>query len=71
MGERQDPLDQELEARREIDAALQTAGFVDRGSGQGGAIVSIDPGTGATTDVNDGDVRWYGAGVTTDAPVVE
>jgi len=46
-------------------------GFVDVGSGQGGAIVSFDSNTGAATPVNDGDIRWYGAGVTTDAPVID
>jgi hypothetical protein len=46
-------------------------GFVDLGDGEGGAIVSFDPYTGAATPVNTGAVRWYGAGVTTDAPVVD
>jgi hypothetical protein len=46
-------------------------GFVDLGDGEGGAIVSFDPYTGAATPVNTGDIRWYGAGVTTDAPVVD
>jgi hypothetical protein len=46
-------------------------GFVDLGDGLGGRIVELDPTTGASTSVNSSDIRWYGAGVTTDAPVVE
>ena len=45
-------------------------GFVDRQT-QGGAIVEIDQNTGAATIVNMGAVRWYGAGVTTDAPTID
>jgi hypothetical protein len=44
-------------------------GFVDTGSS--GALVGLDPNTGAATPIATGNVRWYGAGVTTDAPVVE
>ena len=44
-------------------------GFVDTGSG--GQFVELDPNTGAATPISTGSVRWYGAGVTTDAPVVE
>lgn len=44
-------------------------GFVDR-QASGGAIVEIDQNTGAATMVNTGSVRWYGAGVTTDAPII-
>jgi len=45
-------------------------GFVDMGSGAG-KIIEIDPNTGAGKEVNTGGVRWYGAGVSTDAPVLE
>jgi hypothetical protein len=47
-------------------------GFVDRGSGGsgGGAIVTLDPNTGASTLVDEGTIRWFGAGVTTDAPII-
>jgi hypothetical protein len=44
-------------------------GFVDTGSG--GQFVELDPNTGAATPISTGTVRWYGAGVTTDAPIVE
>jgi hypothetical protein len=44
-------------------------GFVDRNA-NGGAIVEINPSTGAATMINAGAVRWYGAGVTTDAPII-
>lgn len=46
-------------------------GFVDLGAGEGGAIVALDPNTGAATLVNESDLRWFGAGVATDAPVVD
>lgn len=45
-------------------------GFVDLNA-QGGAIIELDRNTGAATPVNSGTVRWYGAGVTTDAPVID
>ena len=45
-------------------------GLVDLGAGAGGAIVELDADTGAATLMDQGDVRWYGAGVTTDAPVI-
>jgi hypothetical protein len=44
-------------------------GFVDTGAG--GQFVELDPNTGAATPISSGTVRWYGAGVTTDAPIVE
>jgi hypothetical protein len=44
-------------------------GFVDLGANSG-AIVAIDPTTGATTPVDNGTIEWYGAGVTTDAPII-
>lgn len=46
-------------------------GFVDDGFTAGtGAIVDIDPQTGAATLVRAGDIRWFGAGVTTEAPLI-
>jgi len=44
-------------------------GFVDTGTNMG-AIIEIAPNTGVATPVNTGTVQWYGAGVTTDAPVI-
>jgi hypothetical protein len=43
-------------------------GFVD--DGIGGVFLSIDPNTGASSPIAGGSVRWYGAGVATDAPIV-
>ncbi len=43
-------------------------GFVDTISG--GAIIELNPNTGAATPVNTGAIRWFGAGVTTDAPII-
>lgn len=45
-------------------------GFVDGGSGAG-KIIAIDQNTGAGTQVGTGTIRWYGAGVTTNAPIIE
>ena len=45
-------------------------GFVDV-PGTGGAFVSLDPNTGESDLIEAGSIRWYGAGVTTDAPVIE
>ncbi|HEY4242809.1 MAG TPA: hypothetical protein VGM88_23500 [Kofleriaceae bacterium] len=42
-------------------------GFVDDGNG---TIISIDPNTGAGTDVAHGTQGWFGAGVTTSAPII-
>jgi hypothetical protein len=44
-------------------------GFIDTGTG--GTIIEINPNTGAVVGApNDGAIRWYGAGVTTDAPII-
>jgi len=45
-------------------------GFIDAGTGAG-KMVTIDQNTGAGTLINSGAQRWYGAGVTTDAPIIE
>jgi hypothetical protein len=45
-------------------------GFVDAGAGAG-KIILIDANTGAATEIAAGAERWYGAGVSTDAPVVD
>jgi hypothetical protein len=45
-------------------------GFVDT-STTTGAFISLDPNTGASTLLEAGAIRWYGAGVTTDAPIIE
>ncbi len=45
-------------------------GFVDGGVDTG-AFITIDTTTGVGTLVEAGQVRWYGAGVTTDAPIVD
>jgi hypothetical protein len=45
-------------------------GFVSMGSGAG-KVITIDPATGAGTEVNSGSIRWYGAGVATDAPILQ
>lgn len=46
-------------------------GFVDDGSAAGtGQMVTIDPTTGVATPATSAAFRWYGAGVTTDAPIV-
>ena len=45
-------------------------GFSDGGAGAG-KIVVIDQNTGAGTQVGTGTVEWYGAGVTTDAPILQ
>ncbi len=44
-------------------------GFVSMGA-TAGKIITIDPGTGAGTEVTSGAIRWYGAGVATDAPII-
>lgn len=47
-------------------------GFVDDGSTAGtGTLVTIDPTTGTSNHVDTRLFRWYGAGVTTDAPIVD
>lgn len=45
-------------------------GFIDAGAGAG-KMVTIDQNTGAATLINAGAQRWYGAGVTTDAPILQ
>jgi hypothetical protein len=45
-------------------------GFVSGGSGSG-KIITIDPATGAGTEVQSGAVRWFGAGVATNAPILQ
>jgi len=45
-------------------------GFIDAGAGAG-KMVTIDQNTGAGTLINAGVQRWYGAGVTTDAPILQ
>lgn len=45
-------------------------GFVDAGSGMGGKIIDIDPQTGKGLLISSADVRWFGAGVATDAPIL-
>ena len=44
-------------------------GFVDGGSS--GKIISIDQNTGAGTVIGSGTQAWFGAGVTTDAPILQ
>ena len=43
-------------------------GFVDAGTG-GGKVIKIDSASGAGTLIDANDVRWFGAGVATDAPI--
>jgi hypothetical protein len=45
-------------------------GFVSMGTGAG-KIITIDPNTGVGTEVDAGAERWYGAGVATDAPILQ
>ncbi len=45
-------------------------GFVSMGT-TAGKIITIDPTTGVGTEVQSGSVRWYGAGVATDAPILQ
>lgn len=45
-------------------------GFVDEGSGVGGKVIQIDPDTGAAVELAHGDIRWFGAAVTTAAPIL-
>ena len=47
-------------------------GFVDKGFDAGmGTMIQIDPNTGASTDLSSGGIRWFGAGVATDAPIIQ
>ncbi len=46
-------------------------GFVDNGfEAGGGKMIQIDPNTGAGTLLSSANVRWFGAGVATDAPLL-
>jgi hypothetical protein len=45
-------------------------GFVDAGVGAG-KVILIDADTGVGTEVASGSQRWYGAGVTTNAPIIQ
>lgn len=36
-----------------------------------GQMITIDPGTGAATEVQSGSVSWFGAGVATNAPILQ
>lgn len=44
-------------------------GFVDLGANSG-QIIEIDPTTAAVSPVTSGTIEWFGAGVTTDAPII-
>lgn len=44
-------------------------GFVDLGA-NAGSIIAIDPSTATVTPTASGSIEWFGAGVTTDAPIV-
>lgn len=50
-------------------------GFADNGvdasnNSLGGRMIQIDPTTGAAIELSSADIRWYGAGVTTSAPLL-
>ncbi|MEO8550630.1 MAG: hypothetical protein ABI678_11675 [Kofleriaceae bacterium] len=45
-------------------------GFVDNGTGMG-KMITIDQNTGAGSLITAGPQQWYGAGVTTDAPILQ
>ena len=46
-------------------------GFVDNGFMPGGGkMIQIDPNTGAAILLSSADIRWFGAGVATDAPIL-
>jgi hypothetical protein len=46
-------------------------GFVDDKMSHTGKIIKIDPTTGVGTEILSSAIEWYGAGVTTDAPIIE
>ena len=46
-------------------------GFVDDKTTHTGKIIKIDPTTGVGTEILSSAIEWYGAGVTTDAPIIE
>ncbi|MBK9035295.1 MAG: hypothetical protein IPL61_29255 [Myxococcales bacterium] len=45
-------------------------GFVDNGFGLGGSFIRIDRQTGVGTLIEASTIRWFGAGVTTEAPII-
>ncbi|MEO8700601.1 MAG: hypothetical protein ABI867_11185 [Kofleriaceae bacterium] len=45
-------------------------GFVDMGASAGGKMIEININTGAATELSSSSVRWFGAGVATDAPIL-
>lgn len=45
-------------------------GFVDGGTGNGGSFIRLDRTTGAGTLLRADTIRWFGAGVTTEAPII-
>lgn len=45
-------------------------GFVASGT-SAGKMITIDPTSGAATEVQSGSVRWFGAGVATNAPILQ
>ena len=45
-------------------------GFVSSSTSTG-SMITIDPNTGAGAEVNAGAIRWFGAGVATDAPILQ
>lgn len=45
-------------------------GFVDLGTGNGGKMIQIDINTGDAIELSSSGVRWFGAGVATDAPLL-
>lgn len=45
-------------------------GFVDMGTNNGGKMIEIDINTGAAIELSESSVRWFGAGVATDAPLL-
>ncbi|MCW5803241.1 MAG: hypothetical protein KIT31_12730 [Deltaproteobacteria bacterium] len=46
-------------------------GFVDQGAGGGGTMIQIDINTGVAIELSTSSVRWFGAGVATNAPIVQ
>ena len=45
-------------------------GFVDNGAGSG-KVITINPNTGVGTQIDTGAIEWFGAGVSTDAPILQ
>lgn len=46
-------------------------GFVDDKTTHAGKVIQIDPNTGVGTELKASTVEWFGAGVSTDAPIVQ